>query len=140
MAEELDHAPVVLQVRAWWDPDLALAGVDPRSLYAETFWLPLVGPSTLLLVRWAVHELGRHPDGFSVDAGDVAACLGLGSKVGPNSTVERTLARARRFHLARGDGELLEVRAHLPRLHAGQVSRLPARLQAAHAETIGAGR
>ena len=40
-----------LGVLPWHDPSVEADGFDPRSPYVETFWLPLLGPSTTLLLR-----------------------------------------------------------------------------------------
>ena len=37
---------VVLHVRPWRDDIVDRAGFDPRSAYAEDFWLPVLGPSS----------------------------------------------------------------------------------------------
>jgi hypothetical protein len=39
-------SPTHLVVSAWWDPDLARSGIDPRGDYAERYWLGIAGPST----------------------------------------------------------------------------------------------
>jgi hypothetical protein len=36
----------VLHVRPWRDDVVDRAGFDPRSAYAEDFWLPVLGPSS----------------------------------------------------------------------------------------------
>jgi hypothetical protein len=48
---ELQFPETRLTVTAWSDPVLDHLGHDPRSRYAERFWLPIVGPSCLLLGR-----------------------------------------------------------------------------------------
>ena len=37
--------PTALRVTPWPDPVLDVLGHDPRSWYAETFWLPTLGPT-----------------------------------------------------------------------------------------------
>jgi hypothetical protein len=39
--------PAALTILPWPDPLLDTIGHDPRSLYAETFWLPVLGPTTV---------------------------------------------------------------------------------------------
>ena len=34
-----------LTIRPWNDPVIDALGHDPRSRYAETFWLPTLGPT-----------------------------------------------------------------------------------------------
>ena len=43
--------PAAIRVMPWPDPVLDVIGHDPRSWYAETFWLPTLGPTALLLLR-----------------------------------------------------------------------------------------
>lgn len=118
--------PQRLVVRPWWDPTLAVRGHDPRSPYAERFWLPVVGPSTLLLLRRLARGLEGHPGGFAVDLDETSRALGLGGGTGRNSPVRRTVDRACTFGLARRrDDGSLEVRTHLPDLSARQAARLP---------------
>jgi hypothetical protein len=115
-------------------PDLGLVdGVDPRSLYAETFWLPVLGPSTLLLQRRLVAGLERQPDGYPLEPAEVSLALGLGPSESRSAPFGKAMLRLVRFHQAeaRPDGTLA-VRTQLPRLNLRQQERLPPRLQAEH--------
>ena len=55
--------PVAIRVTPWPDPVLDVLGHDPRSWYAETFWLPTLGPTALLLMRHLADRFERTPDG-----------------------------------------------------------------------------
>lgn len=127
--------PMVEQVyvRSWDDPIVDRLGHDPRSTYVEQFWLGVLGPSTIWLLRHCRHELDRSPAGFVLDLPDTACALGLGHKGGRNSPLSRSIARACRFSAARpsGPGEL-EIRRRLPPLSRAQVGRLPPQLQRRH--------
>ncbi len=130
-----DPAPRQLRIRPWDDPVLDHHGHDPRSAYAETFWLPLLGPSATFLARRFAAELERDPGGIELAARDVARSLGLGEPSGRRSQFDRTLARLAQFklvHLEAGDGVL--ARRRFPGLSRTQVSKLPPRLQQAHDE------
>ncbi|MEM7140365.1 MAG: hypothetical protein AAF548_04970 [Actinomycetota bacterium] len=120
-------------VQAWDDPLIDGLGHDPRSTYVEQFWLGILGPSTIWLLRHCVHELDRSPGGFVLDLAETAGALGLGHKGGRNSALARSMTRACRFGAARprGVGEL-EIRRRLPPLNRGQLSRLPDVLQRRH--------
>ncbi len=125
-----DRCNADLTVRAWWDPGLVGRGHDPRSEYAERFWLGIIGPSTLLLLRRFARGLEQHPGGFRVGLADTARALGLGAGTGRNSPVVRTLDRARTFGLARPlDNGDLAVRTLLPPLSRRHVARLPESLR-----------
>ena len=122
-----------ITVRAWWDPDLAATGHDPRGEYAERFWLGIIGPSTLLLLRRFARGLDEHPGGFRVGLADTARALGLGSGTSRNSPVVRTLDRAQTFGLARTlPNDELAVRTLLPPLSRRHVARLPAAVRRSH--------
>jgi hypothetical protein len=122
-----------LVVRGWWDPEIARRGHDPRSTYAERFWLPLVGPSTLLLLRRFARGLELRPSGFRVSLPETALSLGLGAGTGRQAALSRTIDRACTFGLARRSGpDALLVRTHLPPLTRRQASRLPEVLRRAH--------
>ena len=43
--------PATLTIQPWPDPVIDTVGHDPRSAYVETFWLPTLGPTALLLLR-----------------------------------------------------------------------------------------
>ncbi|MEZ5243809.1 MAG: hypothetical protein R2707_01835 [Acidimicrobiales bacterium] len=120
-------------VRNWDDPIVDRLGHDPRSGYVEQFWLGILGPSTIWLLRHCRHELDRSPNGFVLDLGDAAGALGLGHNGGRNSPLARSIARACRFDAARAVGEgQLDVRRRLPPLNRGQLARLPPLLQRRH--------
>lgn len=124
-----------ITVRPWWDAALAVRGFDPRSTYAERFWLPVVGPSSLLMMRRFARGLDEHPSGFRVALADTGRALGLGAGTGRASPVNRTIDRACTFGLARRRTvDHLEVRTHLPPLNARQLERLPAVLRRAHVD------
>ncbi len=39
--------PATLMIVPWRDPVVDTIGHDPRSAYAESFWLPTIGPTTI---------------------------------------------------------------------------------------------
>src|SRR5438094_10508947 len=85
------------------DSVIERAGPEPRSIYAETYWLPVIGPSAMWALRrlsaWAEAEAAR----VDVTLPDLAHELGLGGGTGRNSPIVRTLARLVVFQLARID-------------------------------------
>jgi hypothetical protein len=122
-----------LLVVAWPDPAIDSAGHDPRATYARRFWLPTLGPSTLLLMALLVERLEREADGFRLDPVSTAKALGLGASDSRHAPFGRSLLRLVRFHQAevRPDGAFA-VRRRLPLLTHRQVTRLPDGLAAAH--------
>jgi hypothetical protein len=114
---------------------LDVIGHDARSWYAETFWLPTLGPTALLLLRHLADRFDKDPTGIDLPVADTAAALGVGPRDGPNSPLVRSLSRLHAFELACPDGETsIAVRRTLPPVHRRHVRRLPAALQAQHAE------
>ena len=122
-----------LEIRAWHDDVVDQLGFDPRSPYVERFWLGVLGPSTVWLLRRVATGLEAHPDGFSLPLGDTARALGLGGD-GASSPFARALRRCCQFDMARAEGPgVLAVRRRLPPLARRHLQRLPESIQAEHA-------
>ncbi len=92
--------PVTLRVLPWSDPIIDTLGHDPRSLYVETFLLPTLGPTCLLLGRHLAQRFEHEPAGFDLDVAETSVVLGLGPREGNQSPVMRTLLRLAQFDLA----------------------------------------
>ncbi|MGD9798749.1 MAG: hypothetical protein AB7H43_15855 [Acidimicrobiia bacterium] len=123
-----------LEIRAWDDEIVDRLGHDPRSAYVERFWLGVLGPSTVWLLRRIATGLDARPDGFTLPLGDTARALGLGGD-GVSSPFARALRRCCQFDMARADGPgTLAVRRHLPPLARRHLLRLPESVQAEHAD------
>lgn len=124
----------VITVRAWHDPVVEALGHDARSLYVETFWLPVLGPSTILLLRRLAGALAATPAGCAIGVVETSRALGLGERPGRNAPLLRTVARCVDFEMARVTGPgSLEVRTSLPPLARRHLARLPRSLQDEHA-------
>jgi hypothetical protein len=127
--------PTVLTVKPWPDPLIDTLGYDPRSRYVETFWLPTLGPTALLLLRHLADRFDRQPDGVELTVSDTSHALGLGQRDGTSSPIVRTLGRLAQFDLACDDGVgNVAVRRNIPPVNRRHLRRLPVALQAAHAE------
>ena len=124
----------VIRIVGWPDPVIDRLGYDPRSLYVETFWLGILGPTCTWLMRRLAAGLDDRPDGFDLDVDDTARALGLGSRSGRQSPFRRALARCVTFQVARRQGPMtLAVRRRLPPLPRRHLLRLPTSLQESHA-------
>lgn len=121
-----------------WQPARSsdILGHPARSIYVETFWLPLVGPSAVLALRRLTTWLEHEPDGITVSIAILSSCLGIGTGTGRRAPVVRTLARLVDFKIASHDGEHLLLRRELPMLSTRQVERLPACLITVHEQLI----
>jgi len=125
----------LLRISPWPDPVIDLVGHELRSPYVERFWLPILGPTTTLLLRQLANRFEEAPDGFELPVLDTAASLGLGTRGGRNAPFPRALERAVTFKLARCPAiGAMEVRRRIPPLTRVQVNRLPVSLQDAHAQ------
>jgi hypothetical protein len=123
----------VIAIEAWRDPVVEALGHDPRSLYVETFWLPVLGPSTTLLLRRLAAGLEAVPSGFAINLAETSRALGLGERTGRNGPFLRTVSRCVDFAMARPAGPgALAVRTMLPPLARRHIARLPESLRAEH--------
>ncbi len=123
--------PTDLIVLPWHDQDLDLVGFDPRSSYVEQFWLGILGPSSVWLLRRVATGFDHFPNGFEMPITDTADALGLGAG-GRHSPFARTLTRCMQFNMAREESYGIAVRRRVPPLNERQVGRLPAPLRHAH--------
>jgi len=129
-----------LEIEPWPDPVIDRLGHDPRSAYVERFWLSILGPSTVVLMRRLALELDEHPEGTTLDLVDTARSIGVGMKGGRQSPFMRTIDRVCRFGGARWQAtDQLAVRRKLPPLTRGQLTRLSPALQQQHEVWVGLG-
>jgi len=119
-------------VLPWADRDGAPH--DPRSAYVETFWLPLLGPSTTLLLRRFADGFDASPDGFECDTMALSREIGLGPRLHRKAPFVRTVERCVKFGMAELTGDVLQVRRRLPMVSPRQLQRLSERLQQLHSE------
>jgi hypothetical protein len=106
---------------------------DARSAYVERCWLPIVGPSTLLFLRFASRTFEHSPQGADIDRSELACALGLRGRPGDHAPFRRMLSRAIDFQMACIDPSgRLAVRRHLPELSARQLDRATALARDAH--------
>ena len=122
-----------LSISAWTDPVIDTLGHDPRSDYVERFWLPTLGPTTLLLLRRIAGHLDREPSGCALDVAELSQALGLGAREGTSSPLFRSLDRLTQFDLACSPtARTYAVRRTVPPVNRRHVQRLPMSLQRAH--------
>ncbi len=123
-----------ITLEKWSDPLLEQLGYPVDSEYVEYFWLPILGPSSIWLLR-RTSNLLRHTGQRSVvvASDEFGRSLGLGSVSGGRSLLAKTITRCIHFDVARPGGSTsLEVRSHLGPLTQRQLDRLPTSLQATH--------
>ena len=125
-------SPTTMRIVALVDPVLDQLGYAATSLYVETYWLSVLGPSTTWLLRRLVAGLEEHPDGYDIDLQDTAKGLGLGMNGGRHAPFLRALVRLGQFGAAHSEDGELRVRRRLPPLSPRHIARLPESLQASH--------
>jgi hypothetical protein len=129
--------PSQVRITPWVDPVIDVLGHDPRSWYVETFWLPTLGPTSLLVLRHLADRFEEHPEGLALPVADTAAALGLGPRDGEQSPLVRTIDRLHQFDLAhRLAPDVIAVRRVLPPVNRRHVRRLPVALQARHRDWV----
>lgn len=112
-------------VKPWVDPVLDDGGYHPLGVYAETFWLPVIGPSAYLLARRLFFCPGTWGKGV------LASAVGIGHRREGGGPLERSLARLEGFGLAAERDGNLYVRQRWSRVTARMLAKLPEFLQAA---------
>jgi hypothetical protein len=134
-----EELPTKILVAGWDDPIVEAQGHWPGDLYLEYCWLPVVGPTTLLL--WV--RLSRTcVEGFveTVDLHQLARSFGLADSLGSNAPLARSLRRMVQFGCAKKVGEeTFVVRRALPHLSRGHLARLPQVVREAHEYFLGVG-
>lgn len=122
----------ILQVRPWDDPVLRRRGHDPRSVYVERFWVAVLGPSAVWLLRLLAREFDElgPGDDLQLDLELTARRLGLQHRGGRQSTFVRTVDRCRMFDLAYFDDDaVLVVRRWVPPVPRQYYVRMPRELR-----------
>jgi hypothetical protein len=100
-------------------------GFDVRDAYVERYWLPILGPSCVLVLRRLADVLEQSPGGLEVRLGALARSIGLGSGTGRCSPIVRTLTRLDDFGFAHAAWDHYAVRVTTPSLRRSQVRLLP---------------
>lgn len=114
---DTDHLNVIV---APGDPD----GYPIMHPYVEDLYVPIVGPSTYLLLRLLDRIADEHPDSFTLSLDEIAHRLGLGNK-GRSSRTTRTIDRLCSFRLAvRTSADTIVIPRRLPPLSNRQLDRL----------------
>lgn len=131
--DETETEPLrVLQVRPWEEPGMRRKGHDPRSAYVERFWVAVLGPSAVWLLRLLAREFDELAPGedLQLDLESTAKRLGLQHRGGRQSTFMRTIDRCRMFDLAQFENDaVLLVRRHIPPVPRSLHVRMPHELR-----------
>ncbi|MDA8396827.1 MAG: hypothetical protein M0Z29_03085 [Actinomycetota bacterium] len=126
-----------IQVKPWIDPMVESLGFDPRSTYVEHFWLPVLGPSCIFLLRRIAYHFDLDAEPQELSLKEMSCEIGLGSPKGFGNSITRTLNRCIQFDMARLlPNGVLTVRRSLPPLSQRQLARLPEELRALHEQLL----
>lgn len=120
-------------------PAIRQVGFALDHPYVELCWGGLLGPSSVSFLRHCVwHWQDERPARLST--ADLAAELGLGRGVGPNSPLWHTIGRLEHFRLARHDphGTAIEVFTRVPPVTPARLRRLPQWVRGRHDRLYGA--
>jgi hypothetical protein len=110
--------PPQMTVEPWADARAGGFGHRPGSAYIGRVWLGALGPSA----TWAwlhLATVATQGPGSTLDMADLARSLGLGTALGPNGPLSRTLGRLAAFDTLQRAGEVLVVRRALPDMPYG---------------------
>lgn len=129
----VERLPSSIWVEPWADGLGAEMRHDPRSDYAERYWLGLIGPTSLMCLRLTATELDRNPDGFEMDTAATAVQLGVSPKAGAKG-LDRALRRLQQYQMASAGtgGVVWAVRREMPDVPSHMLARLPAHLRRTH--------
>jgi hypothetical protein len=112
------------------DTIIEALGHDPCSEYVERFWLPVIGPTSLVALRRLTAYLAAAPDGYPLAVLPFSRELGLGKGIGVESPIVRTLARLVYFRHLTILGDALAVRRMIAPLSRVQADRIPPHIRA----------
>ena len=129
---------VIIQPVAHPDPRVHRAGFPLDDPYLERCWLPVLGPTSVLLLR-RMPVLWRDDPAVGVPVDELSTALGLGHGTGRHSPVWRTIDRLARFNFAyRVTDNQIDVYTEVPPLNTRHLAMLPASVGAAHEELLSA--
>jgi hypothetical protein len=123
----VDHNPVEFVLGV--EPPRPSGSWRIDSAFVEQFWLPLLGPTALVLQRHLFLRLADDQPEV-IDLYDLADEIGCpAANLTPDCTVVRTLARLIGWDFIDQHAAHVVVRPVAPRMRPGLVAKLPARLQ-----------
>ncbi len=100
---------------------------DTLSPYLDVAWLPIIGPTSTLLLRRLTTDL-RHNGPHTTNTDDLAASLGIKPGTGSRyAQLPSALRRLNQFALIQYDhtAATAHIRGTIPRLSRNQLNRLP---------------
>jgi len=131
--------------RITFDPAKMPGALHPlTSEYVETFWLPILGPTTVAMLRifgrmyQPIAGITATPSTL-VPLRPLAKSLGVGDRLGRNGALMRSLGRLGDFGIMHQTAETqFTLAPYLPNLRPAQVAKLPDHIQAIHPQPANA--
>ena len=121
------ETPASLEIHPAPHPKLEVhrAGFPLDHPYLEQCWTPVLGPSSVLLLR-RMPWLWRDATPAEIDVAELGAQLGLGHGASRHSPIGRTVERIVRFRFAAWSGPgVLDVFSEAPPLSQRHLDRVP---------------
>jgi hypothetical protein len=120
----------------WHDSTLE-HGYPVLGEYVERWWLPVVGPTAMCILRRVAADLEREPF-VAYEDYQLAGSMGLSITKGDTSPFMRALHRLERFGLARRQGSLdvWAIRMIVPQVPYGSHRRFPEWMQDNHTSAL----
>jgi len=128
---ELLTQPAIV-VLPWLDPVVDAAGASLFSRYVELYWLPVLGPSALWILRRIVMGFETFPEGYELDCAATANDIGLSFSQSLNNSFTRSLQRCLYFGALQPHQGGLAVRCFLPAISKRHLQRLSPSLREVH--------
>jgi hypothetical protein len=128
-----DTTPLeVITFVPWVDPLVDPYRIDPTGHYSRLAWLPLLGPTSWVLIGTIAQHLDIEPE-VTWQLQDLARDHGLGRPGRPSFVLRRSLQRLERFGLLRFEGApVARVRTNMPPLTPRQIARSPRHVRQLH--------
>jgi hypothetical protein len=123
----------------WPDPVLAAVGVPVDAAYVERFWLPVLGPSSVMVLRHLAADLATRGERVRVVVDELARECGIpgtGSHRGGGRPIVRTLTRLEHYGMVQPHGDVWWVRTMVGELSRHHLRGLPERLAMEHTRLV----
>ena len=132
------ETPSSLEIHPAPHPSLEVhrAGFPLDHPYFEHCWTPILGPSSVMVLRRAAW-LWRDQTPAVLDRAELAGQFGLGRSAGSRSPISRTLQRIVRFRFAEWSGpDAIDIDTEVRLLRSRDLEHVPAWCAARHDEHL----
>ncbi len=128
----LNGTSKMLAFQPWTDPHFDRWGSEPRSSYVERFWLPVLGPSSIVLARNIATAFDSNNGSYRINSAVQAASVGLAP-----GQLRRVIERLIGFGLAKYcDPNTVALRTAWPLIGSSAIRQLPKPLYQLHSDWI----